>query len=236
MKRLTFVLFVWLSITASEAQQSAFGSYPDISIDHLHQLSATEKNDTIKVRLLNNLAYGYSILQLSDSILFYANQALDLSKKTRYPKGEFESRKWQVIVMRQEGDFPNALNLALQNLRTAEEMKDTSILLLALLGVGRTYNEMNDYLNQLKYTRRSQVLVNAKFINDEKEWKYNSVYYCWTAMADAFSNLRQYDSALYYLGLAYDYGKDLNNSLQLSITANTLGKIYLDLEIGRAHV
>jgi signal transduction histidine kinase len=129
--------------------------------------------------------------------------------------------------MRLQGDFPNALSLALKNLRIAEKMNDTSILLLALHSVARTYNEMNDYANQLAYNRRSKALINAKFFKNEKDLKFNSLYYYLSMMADAFSNLKQSDSALYYLRLAYDYGNYLNNLQSLAITANSLAKLYL---------
>ena len=57
------------------------------TIDSLHQLLATTREDTIKVNLLNQLSWNFSETK-PDSNLFYGNQALELSKKIHYTEGE----------------------------------------------------------------------------------------------------------------------------------------------------
>ena len=189
MRRFLAFIFLLRFFISSNAQQSAFGVYPDIGIADLHNLIAYEKSDTVKVRLLNNLAYTFSVLQNNDSVLFYAQKALDLSIKTHYLKGEFESRKWKPIVLRTEGDYPNALKLAVQNLQIAEQLKDTAVLLLGLHGVARVYTEMNDFTSQLKYNRKSREIINSGFFKSEREIKFNSLVYYLNMMGGAFPGI-----------------------------------------------
>src|SRR6185503_3193393 len=124
-----------------------------------------------------------------DSVLWYAQKASELSTKTHYLKGEFESRKWWPIVLRAKGDYPNALKFALQNLQVAERTKDPFVILMGLHGVARTYNEMKDYTSQLKYNRKSKQIINSGYFKQEKDLKFKRLSFYLLMMGDAFRNL-----------------------------------------------
>lgn len=75
---IAFVLALWLNSPLSNAQNK--------EIDSLKRVLSVAKTDTTKVRLLNNIAFGFREKN-GDSTLFYANKALLLAKKNHYIPG-----------------------------------------------------------------------------------------------------------------------------------------------------
>ncbi|SDG47728.1 tetratricopeptide repeat protein [Psychroflexus sediminis] len=80
---------------------SSYGYHPEI--DSLKAELKTTKVDTIRVRLLNEIAFEFIDVSY-DSILPYAQKALNLSNKIKFPKGKGIALKNQSIYYFYAGD------------------------------------------------------------------------------------------------------------------------------------
>ena len=78
-------------------------------IDSLHNELIMEKEDTIRVRLLNKLSIEHSYGD-KDKAIQYANQALELSKEIQYDKGRANSLNSIASVHYLYGEWQLALN------------------------------------------------------------------------------------------------------------------------------
>ena len=66
-----------------------------------------------------NLAEGYRGSK-PDSAMFYAQQALQLAKKIQFPRGEVRALLGISVVMRELGNLPKALDIAMKAHKIAE--------------------------------------------------------------------------------------------------------------------
>ena len=76
--------------------------------DSLKQLLKTEKKDTSRAMLLTDLAYAY-LNSKPDTTLLLAQQALSISKKEGYTKGEAESLNRMGNVFLTTGNYEEVL-------------------------------------------------------------------------------------------------------------------------------
>ena len=104
-----FILFAGISCFLHlQAQQN--------KIDSLRGLLIAAKTDTAKVNLLNQIA-GNFVESRPDSNLFYANQALELSRKINYNKGEIAALLHTSAGFTLSGNYSKALENALDALK-----------------------------------------------------------------------------------------------------------------------
>jgi hypothetical protein len=97
------------------------------TIDSLHQLLATTREDTIKVNLLNQLSWNFSETK-PDSNLFYGNQALELSKKIHYTEGEIFCFINTSSGFSLSGNYSKALENSLEALKKSEAINKEQLL------------------------------------------------------------------------------------------------------------
>src|ERR1700710_185540 len=76
--------------------------------DSLRQLLATAKDDTTSVVLMGAMARTY-LYSKPDSCLLLGEQALKLSRKAGFKKGEFSSLRIMGAVFNSMGNIPKAL-------------------------------------------------------------------------------------------------------------------------------
>src|ERR1700733_11401344 len=91
-------------------------------LDSLHdQLNKSGKEDTNRVLALCTLADYYGFIQ-SDSCFFYASQSARLSQKLNYTYGEYLTYLATFHGFNTQGNYPMALQAALDYLKTSEEL------------------------------------------------------------------------------------------------------------------
>ncbi len=93
-------------------------------LDSLHdQLNQAKKEDTTRVIALCSLADYYGFIQ-SDSCFFYASQSAKLSQKLNFIYGEYLTYLATFHGFNTQGNYPMALQAALDYLKTSEELKN----------------------------------------------------------------------------------------------------------------
>src|ERR1700722_3732042 len=218
MKSFFLLVSFLLMVDVGAAQQT----YADSLYRLLNQ---AKKEDTNRVMALCYLADYYGFIQ-SDSCFYYASQSALLSRKLKYTYGEYWASLATFHGFNTQGNYPKALQAALDYLRTAEDLK----------------NERPEVMSQAYYTLG---LLNRGLANYE-EAKLQShkgiqcqesigqpleeVYTSYAQMGNIFSTLKRLDSALWYAQKGYDLGLNSKQYKKyFALAISSLGNIYLSL-------
>ena len=228
MKKCVLFILLLVAYVVSAQQQTSplnvpFGPVPAElkNIDSLHMLLSQAKADSAKVDQLAALSRAYSNRN-RDSTLWYAHRALDLAQKINYLQGQFKARTQMAIWLRREGNYPQAVQLLLANLQTAEQRKDTLGAILTNNLLAFTCLVMNDFARVMEYALNNKRLVQSGYFKTQSdEWRYSLDYMAW--MADGFEGLNQLDSALYYYRRCHSIGLSIKDTGSLAYTMRGLG-------------
>jgi hypothetical protein len=139
MKYIFPVFLFFLTPAFSTAQQNYLDSLQD-------NLSHSKKEDTFRVLALSSLADYYGFIQF-DSCLFYAAQTLRLSQKLNYAYGKFLGYLSTFHGLNSQGNYPMALEAALNMKRTGEELRNDRpwVIAWSFYFTGLLQREMADY-------------------------------------------------------------------------------------------
>ena len=115
MKTLTHTLFLALTCSIAFAQNRQV-------IDSLKHELAIAKHDTSRVLIMVKLCNMHRILN-PDSAQIYGQQALDLTQKIKFSRGEALASEELGTSYRSKGDYPNALKFLFRGLQIAQDNK-----------------------------------------------------------------------------------------------------------------
>jgi tetratricopeptide (TPR) repeat protein/uncharacterized membrane protein len=187
--------------------------------DSLKQLLQTERQDTSRVWLLNQLARQY-YYNYPDTALVLGQEALALAKATGFIKGEAMSLLRIGTVFSITGNYPKALEFNLEALKKSEFIKDEQLTLIILTNIGIDYSGMGNYREGINYMLKA--LDQARRIDDKTGILYN---FC--NLGDAYEKLDILDSARLYSIQAYDLSIQPGpGGLLTGTVLNNLGNIY----------
>jgi signal transduction histidine kinase len=192
------------------------------TIDSLQRLLKTEEEDTSRAKLLANLAFAY-VYSKPDTSLLLAQQALSISKKEGYTKGEALSLNMIAAVFLTTGNYPKALEAYLQGLKKSESIGDKSAIVRFTGNIGAVYNAQGDYRKSLNYTFKYLALGKSLAMQ-------RSVAIALSNLGDNYEKLNILDSAKYYTMQAYNLGVQLNDKTRIGLPLNNLGNIYSKME------
>jgi hypothetical protein len=189
-----YSFLIWLFLFAADISASAQPYF-----ENLQEQVLQAKNDTSKVLALAKLAEYYGFIR-TDSNLYYAQQALDLSARLKYLFGKCAAQRSIFWALNSQGNYPNALELAFDNLKTAEKLKYHSLSSMALANqlIGLANRELEDYSNAMIHLRLS--IRQQKESGEILEDYFSS--YC--SIAAIYLKLNQLDSALWYAQVGHE--------------------------------
>ena len=179
MRKLLVTTILTCTLCAGMAQFS--------SIDSLKQLLQTTKRDTVRVRLLLEVAYKY-MNQNSDSSLKYAHQAYAIANESSHPMLELTSLNGIANAFHAAGNYTRALQYYLEALKRAEALGVRERISTAQLNVGNLYTTTGRYREALDYYFRS------KKIREELKNEYR-LGNCLANIGDTYEKLNILDSA-----------------------------------------
>ncbi|MCO5286163.1 MAG: ATP-binding protein [Chitinophagaceae bacterium] len=178
--------------------------------DSLRLLLSKETTDIGKVKLLVEMGsrFGFGGLVSRDSSLAYLKEAIDLSEKINYTKGIISARQALTYALDFTGNYPQALEIGLENLQMAEKVKDSNDIFWQTRAIIWIYEGIGDYKTALTYAKKLASLANSESFREA------SLKEQLKAIADQnlgiiHFNLNSYDSALYYQSRVYK--NTLNN-------------------------
>ncbi|HEY4874187.1 MAG TPA: ATP-binding protein [Puia sp.] len=188
--------------------------------DSLHQQLKNEKDDTSKVLTLCDLAHYHGYTQ-SDSSQFYVNKAIQLSEKINYPYGKLHAGVAEFFAANFKSNYTKALEIALNNLKFASELKDDRLYQMALM-------HLNLYLvnREMGDAKTAAINEHEAFVLQEQSGKIDGEF--WSAYSSkTLIYTAQPDSALYFGRTGYELIKIAPRSKRyLCLAAAYLGNAY----------
>jgi len=214
MKKVSCFLFLfWVTLFLSGQQNT---------VDSLHQLLATAKEDTTQVNLLNQLSRSFYNSK-TDSALNYANRAREFSQKIGYVKGEIRSLTLIGSIMIMTGNFPKALEIGLEALTKSEASGDERLIASSYRLLNGVYSEQGDLKQALPYGLKEKK-INEK-TNDERTLSSNLVN-----IGNDYRQSDQLDSARIYLNQALNIALRIGNTGVIAASYLNLGMIHTKMK------
>jgi tetratricopeptide (TPR) repeat protein len=207
------VVFLCLSSTLVFAQTR--------TIDSLQiRLRAYQKEDTIKVNLLNTLGYKYWIVDANKSISF-GGKALQLSEKINDSKGQARANRVIGVAYWSQGYHIKALEYLNDSHKIYEALGDKEGVANTRLNIGMVYSDLKDYDKALSYYEQA---IN-EFTGLELKSRIATTF---TKMGTILIELHKNDDALQYLMDALQMHIDSNFIYGIAEVHNRLGKLYFN--------
>jgi tetratricopeptide (TPR) repeat protein len=190
-------------------------------VDSLKQLLQTGTSDTQRVMRLNQLSKVF-FLSHSDTALILAQQALALSKKAGFKKGEAMSLNRIANVFTFTGNYPKSLEFHLEALKKAEDINDGILIGIILGNIGSDYAYQGNDHAAIDYSIKSLRMV--KRLKDTVQ-----VIAMLGNIGDSYLSLGILDSAKLYTNQAYDLSIKIKNPFSMVVILANLGDIYYKL-------
>jgi signal transduction histidine kinase/tetratricopeptide (TPR) repeat protein len=192
-----------------------------VTTNSLKQLLSTAKEDTAHVQLMLRLARAY-VYSEPDTAFLIGSNALELSRKINYKKGESGCLRIMSLIFANTGNYPKALEFGLQALKIAEETKDDREIATTFSNLSDAYFYQGDIKRSLDYSYRT-IAIYQKLHNTQG---LNTVY---INMGDTYEKIDQLDSALAYVKLGYPMAVKANNLDLQATSLNNFGNVFLKL-------
>ncbi|MHB1179851.1 MAG: tetratricopeptide repeat protein [Daejeonella sp.] len=186
--------------------------------DSLKTLLQKEKQDTSRVRLLNQLSGAYSVNK-PDTAMLLALEALSLSQRIGSVNGEAASLGKIGNAYRAVGNLPKAMGAYLQALKLNEKINNPRGIAANFHDIGTIYNGQGEYHQAINYLLKS-IKLNEQ-LNSNGGAAINLV-----RLGNSYLGLEQYDSARVYTQQAYEKARKANNPFGTGMSLSLMGEIY----------
>jgi tetratricopeptide (TPR) repeat protein len=161
--------------------------------DSILRLLQKDTEDTSRVLHLTDLSYEY-IESKPDTMMVMALQALDLSRRIGFLKGQAVSLNRIGNVYSVLGNYPKTMEVLLEALQINEKINNLDGKQRNLNNIGNVYLFQEDYAQSLNYLFQSKYL--GEQINDAVATK--ALLSTYQNIASVYDSLRIFDSAVLY--------------------------------------
>lgn len=189
--------------------------------DTLEKKILTAKEDTNKVILLNEVTWEFSKSN-TEKASHYGQQALELSRKLKYGKGEARSNLNLGNINFVLGDYQKSLNHYLAAEKFYSEKGDKKGIANCLLAVGNIYMAQQNYDKALEYQLKS--LKIREELNDKAGMGGS-----YLNLGNIYYETKQYDKALDYHERSLKIKEELGDKKGMSSSYGNLGNVYYEL-------
>ena len=210
MKKIYLLLLLTLCINKSYAQNRVK--------DSLKLLLQKEKQDTSRVMLLNalNIEYGGN---KPDTTMILALEALSLSKRIGFVKGETASLNRIGLTYWTVGNNPKAMEAFLSALKLDEKINNLAGIARDLNSIGLIYHDQGQYHQAIDYH------LKAKRLNEQLNNRLVDAYGL-AGLSRSYLGLKLYDSARVYAQQGFEISSKNNQKLGTGNFLSLMGDIY----------
>ncbi len=143
------------------------------TIDSLKGLLAKEPNDSIRIRLQMQIGHAYQLYNI-DSSLPYFQRVLDIAQKRKIVFLQLLASDAIANVYNTIGNYPQALEISLANLRIEEQVHDTDEIFFTKREIMWVYGNIGDLKKELEYAKQLESFANSGYFKDQKMvFEYN---------------------------------------------------------------
>lgn len=186
------------------------------NIDSLKRVLRSDIPDTSRIWALNNLARNDTD---SENTLEIAGQAIELSQRIGYIKGEAEGYNNLGLWYNQKGNYPFALKYYLKAIELGESVNFVQSLKRSYNSIATVYLYNKDYITAVKYAQKARELclrLNDRYIL--------SLANSW--LARGYLSLRQRDLAIRFANESYEVASDEDHPFALYLATAAMGEVY----------
>ena len=223
-------LFIWLiyfiCIAQTNAQHKNLDSLQNI-IKTYSKLPLEQRKDTAYINIINQYTLSNYYVN-KDSVYFYADKGLSLSKAISYTKGEIESLINIAFYESEIGHYPKAILIAKDALKKAEEIESLYYILICHSNIATFYEYNGDIQNSVEYSLRGIYLAENKQNKTEEELAYLSLIY--ENLGITYGLQRDYEKALDFLDKAQQINIQTNNKLAQAETMSNMASFQLKIK------
>ena len=215
MKKIFLLLLLALCINKSHAQNRVK--------DSLKLLLQKEKQDTSRVMLLNELNFYYGGNK-PDTTMLLALEALSLSQRIGFVKGETASLNRIGLTYWTVGNNPKAMEAFLSALKLDEKINNLAGIARDLNGIGLIYRDQGQYHQAIDYYLKSRKLTEQ--LNNRGAGNGNANANGLAGLSRSYLALKLYDSARVYAQQAFEIASKNNDQLATGNYLTLMGDIY----------
>jgi len=212
-KELYLILFLFITgiVSAQNREQK--------QIDSLRIELSKAKEDTVKVKILNQLSEQSCWFGNYDTALQYANSALVVAKKTDFKRGMVIAYNNIGAVDFFQGNYPEAMDNSLTALQIAGTIGDKNEMAGAYNNIGRVYSRQNNNSKAIENYLKSIEIMES--IGNK------------SGMAKAYNNIglvyvkqNKYEKAIENYTTAFDLMKSIGDTRSQYIIYNNIGEMH----------
>ena len=187
-------------------------------IDSLQNELKKETTDTGRAHILYQISAGYQIVK-PDSALLLAHEAYVFSSKIKYLKGQSWSLDIMAGAYNGMGNYVQALNYYLQQLKIEEQKGDPYNIAYIYTNIALLYSSEKDMQKALSYAFEADSIIKKNNLSALSLYSLLNI-------GDLLEKDNKIASALSYTKQCYAEAVKSNNMLVVGTALNNLGNIY----------
>jgi two-component sensor histidine kinase len=194
------------------------GQTQSINIDSLYNISISHPEDTVRVEACLELSKIYQRINV-DSAILYAQQALELARKSNYTRGEILTLNRLGVIKKNYGKFEEALRFYRQGLRLSEQVNWKSKNAAFYNNLGNVFHRNLQYDSALIYLLKS---IEIKKELDDKQGlskSYNNLGNFYASREEDIASKNSYLQAL-------KISEEIDSKYLTSLIHHSLGNAY----------
>lgn len=214
MKKIIFLLAIILSFFLLQR----ISAIPQ-NIDSIQKVLKTAKDDTNKVNTLNKISRQLNNTGEHEKSLKYANEAISISQKLSFKKGEATGYKNLGNIYINQSNYPKALEYYLQSLKAFEEIGDK-------VGIGKCYGNLGNVSQyQVDYTKAIEYyLKSLQYFEEIGDKQLIAASY--SNIGEAYRKQSIFSKALYYDLKSLKIREEISDKQGIANCYNNIGIIY----------
>jgi serine phosphatase RsbU (regulator of sigma subunit)/Tfp pilus assembly protein PilF len=190
-------------------------------IDSLLTILKNAKEDTNKVKLLNQISWESTNISNYDSALNYVKQAIVLAKKLNYKKGIANAYNQFGNIYSEQGNFAEALKNHFASLKIKKELGSKIGMAGSYSNIGLVYNYQGNYVEALK-----NFFIALKLNEETGNKKWITVNY--NNIGNIYADQKEYTKALKYYFASLKIEEELGNKDGMANSFINIGLAYHD--------
>lgn len=190
------------------------------TIDSLKNLVSTQKEDTNKVNILNELSWQLLLNNYPDKAEKYIDEATSLAVKLKFRKGEGVATNNLGIVYQTKYNYAAALKYYYKSLKINEEIGYLRGIAFSNQSIGAIYSVQESFTEAIDKFSRALKIYEAI---DDKE----GIGYIYNNFGGIFIEMRDFDEAMKNYRAALKVKTQTGNKAGMSMANTNIGEILL---------
>ena len=209
------IIFLVFSMVNVKAQNREVDSL-------LHLLSTHPSMDSIRVNLMNELAYKVYTIDINKT-LKYAKDAQAISTTIKFKKGECESLRLIGVYYLQTGEIQKSISFYQQSLEKSEAIGYLKGIASCLGNMGQIYLDQGNYYKGLEYFQRTLSITEKIGDQHRVSMTYNNI-------GEIYNQQHNYPKAIEYYHKSLAISESIHSESLVLYGYLNLGDVYAKID------